>query len=519
MANILALEWDNHEARIAVARRRGRDVIVDHAFSVDLSPGDAGQARAEVNVGERIAAALAARRIGPSDALVAVGRSGIELRLLSLPPAPDEELPELVRFQAVRQFSALGDDWPLDFFPVDQPQPDMPRNVLAAAISPELVEQIQQNCEAAQLRLRRLVLRQCAAASLLLQTPVDGKTPGVRMLVDVLTDEADLTVTVNQTVVFMRTVRLPGQWQSPQQVDALLGEIRRTRAAAQNQLGGQTVEQVVIFGPEQQLSTLQSQLAEKLNLPTIGFDPFSGLTLGSELRSHPPTWPGRFAPLLGMLVGECRGEQHAIDFLHPRRKPEPPNRSLRYALAAGAAAAVVLAVAGYFWLSLRGLDRAIEQRRQQLTALDGKVQQAEKLKNKVAEIDRWVAGDVTWLDELSRLSTHLPSADKVRLRQMQFDAAEAQQMGPQPRGPERRRGRMRLEGYAREHGAISAMQRALRDENHHVFSDGGSEDSGDPDYPWRFDADIEVVVPAPQLASRSVAPAAAKRDEKQDRQP
>ena len=134
-------------------------MTIDLAFAVELDARDGGEGAAEVNVGERIAAAMAARRIGHCDTIVAVGRSGVELRLLSLPPAPDEELPELVRFQAVRQFSALGDDWPLDFFPIDQQRPDLPRSVLAAAISPELVAQIQQNCAAAELKLRRLVLR------------------------------------------------------------------------------------------------------------------------------------------------------------------------------------------------------------------------------------------------------------------------------------------------------------------------------------------------------------------------
>ena len=84
MANILALEWDSREARIVAARRRGNDVFIEHAFSVDLQPGGAGETLDFTEVGQRIAAGLSGRRIGRCDALAAVGRSGIELRLLTV---------------------------------------------------------------------------------------------------------------------------------------------------------------------------------------------------------------------------------------------------------------------------------------------------------------------------------------------------------------------------------------------------------------------------------------------------
>ena len=53
---------------------------------MELGPSDPGETFADPNVGERVAAALAARGIGAVDTLVAVGRASIELRLLQLPP-------------------------------------------------------------------------------------------------------------------------------------------------------------------------------------------------------------------------------------------------------------------------------------------------------------------------------------------------------------------------------------------------------------------------------------------------
>ena len=68
-----------------------------------------------------------------------------------------------------------------------------------------------------------------------------------RLMVDLLADEADLTVLVNEQVALMRTVRLSAA-DDDAQAKALLGEIRRTIAAAQNQLGGRRIEKVILCG-------------------------------------------------------------------------------------------------------------------------------------------------------------------------------------------------------------------------------------------------------------------------------
>jgi len=71
MPEHLAIEWDGYEARVAVARSRGAEIVIAHAFCVGLLPRDSGPSFADVNVGERIAAALAAPPIDRAAALEA----------------------------------------------------------------------------------------------------------------------------------------------------------------------------------------------------------------------------------------------------------------------------------------------------------------------------------------------------------------------------------------------------------------------------------------------------------------
>ena len=243
MPQLLALEWNGSEARLVVASTRGDQVIIEQAFSVELRPREPDGDKSEVDIGARLAAALGARGLGRLDTLVAIGRTNIELRQLLLPPAPDDELPDLVRFQAMREFNEFDEKWLLDFVPLGD-SPDEPRTVLAAAIGPELVEQIQQTCQAAGLKPRRLVLRACAAASLLARAE-STRQGELRLLIDLLSDEADLTVMSDGRVVFLRTTRLGGD---PPQPQVLIGEVRRTMAAVQNQLGGRKVDSIVLCG-------------------------------------------------------------------------------------------------------------------------------------------------------------------------------------------------------------------------------------------------------------------------------
>ena len=208
MPQLLALEWNGSEARLALASGRGGQVVIEQAFSVPLASQQPGAENEEVDVGGRIAAALAAKGIGRIDALVGLGRTNIKLRQLHLPAALDDELPEMVRLQAMQEFNDLDEQWLLDFVSIDH-TPDGPRTVLVAAVEPELVQQIQDVCQSAGLKMRRLIPRAYAAASLVGRAG-SGRSDQLRLLVDLLDDEADLTAMIDGKVVFLRSTRLSG---------------------------------------------------------------------------------------------------------------------------------------------------------------------------------------------------------------------------------------------------------------------------------------------------------------------
>jgi len=459
---------------VAVASTRGDGVLIEHAFCIPLRSRQPGTEREEVDVGSRIASALTARGLGHLDALVAVGRTNIELRQLLLPPAPDDELPEMVRIQAMREFNELDEDWLLDFVPIDE-APGGPRTVLAAAVGPELVDQIQEVCHTAHLRIRRLGLRACAAASLLARAKA-GQSGQLRLLVDLLGDEADLTAMIDGKVIFLRTTRTSGD--SPQPA-SLLAEIRRTMAAVHNQLGTRRVDTVVFCGQGEAHANLARLAEDELGTPAELFDPFAGLKLADAVERERADHPGRFAPLLGMLLAELEQTGHAVDFLHPRRKPQPPSRRRKYILA-GVVAVLLAAIYPIHGRIQRGrLAYEVDQLQEQSQALDRAVTQADKVRSAVAEITKWGETDVVWLEQLRTLSLDFLPAERTALRQLTF--------GPAPHG-----GEIRLRGMARKAETIAAMEEALRSRSRRVVGRDSREETSPLPYGWQFETSLFV---------------------------
>ena len=476
MSQLLALEWNSREIRVAAASARGSRIVIDHAFLIPWNEDGSDADPAAQGVGRRIAEELDARGIGRPPALVAVGRGSIELRQLQLPPAPDAELPDMVRFQAAREFNELDEKWLLDFVPIDEAA-DGPRTVLAMAIAPAVIRQIEAVCEQAGLKMQRLLLRPCAAASLL-KGELAGATGELRLLVDLLSDEADLTVVRNGNAVFLRTMRIAGGSLS---LPALLAEIRLTMAAVQSQIGGRKVEAIILCGQNKTDADLVRSLEAELSLPVKLFDPFAGFERGSALRDLPLDHPGRFAPLLGVCQAELRNESHAVDFLHPRHCAAPPSKRRKWIMAGSVAGVLLL---GYFVVDRVQhyvLSCEVQKLKSDIDVLDGRstMPAAKKTRDAAAAIGKWTADDTVWLDKLVALSEGFPPAQDAILNELTVAIRQNEVQ-------------VDLKGSARDVHVIEKMEEKMRTRGGRIASRSSGEEPANKAYPWRFDHTVKL---------------------------
>lgn len=478
MPRILALQWNQNEVNALVASAGGERMVVEEAFRISLPDAPTGDGSPAEMLAERWAAEWAARRIGRVEAVVALGRNRVEMRHLTLPSAPDEELPDLVRFQAVRQFSALEEDWPLDFIPLNAAEAES-RYVLAAAVRPELLGEVEQVCEAAGLKAGRVVLLPCAAASLLVRR-LGPRAGGTWLLVNLAGEEADLAVLVDRRAAFLRQARLPGDPLAEDSfVPALAVELRRTMAAAQNQPGSRPVESIAVLGASRRCVELAASLGEELALPCEAVEPFEGVQWNGREPADLAGAAGRWTPLVGMIWDEAAEAAPALDFLHPRRRPEPPSRRNTYALAGVAGGLVVLAIMAMSWIQGDRLNADVRRLQANSKALDKRVELAEKSEAAAKEVEDWVDDEIHWLQELRWLSERLPTAEEAMLTQVKLTASSG-------------RGEITLDGLAKDVEAVSKLDRGLHDERHRLAGKSKSESDDKGPYGVQFRSSVRI---------------------------
>ena len=476
MPRLLALEWDPLEARFLLATVKRGSVVLEQAGAIPLPPAVEGEKLPPETAGQIIRTALAVRKIGSLPALVVVGRSQVELRQLTLPPAPDEELPELVRHLALRELSTASESSVVDFVRLPA-EPGEQQTVVAAALSAEQLAQNLAVTKGAGVRPRRLLLRPYAVAGLLARQMQPRER--LCLLVDGTAQEAELIVLAEGQVVVSRTVKLPVPAEGEPAHAPLLGEIRRTVIAVQNQPGGGSIEAVYVCGDAEEHQELVRALEEELSLAAELFRPFAGQQFATGLRDELPPHVGRYVGLIGAVVDEAHGS-HALDFLHPRQPVAPQGRRRMAVLAASLCA--VLALAGWYaaWSRFSAVDAEIAQLARELKDLDASVKRAVEKESAVAAIEEWSLGGVCWLDELRDLSMRFPKPrDAVVLRMT---------LGGRPTGG----GTIELEGLVRDHSIVRRMETGLRDDHHEVSTRRVQESVQGATYTLRFDTSIGV---------------------------
>lgn len=411
---IVALQFEDDQILVASARLVGRRHEVSHLFSVSLD-GDDNQA------GESLKTQLTTHGLTRSDTVVVVSRANAEMREITIPPAPNNELPDMVRLIARSEFASLNENWSLDFIPLSDDETKQ-RTVLAAGISPELQAQINSVAEPSGLKIKHIVMRPYATIDLVKEKIVDKQ---VRLIVDPNGDTTDMTVADGAKLLATRTVRIPDSYDANRRSESLLSEIRRTLASSRKMLGEKEVSSILMFGQANQNKPLAGNLKNHLGLEMEFVNPLKSAQTVSGLKE--PERIERYAALLGALKQHCSTSTHAIDFVNPRKPIViKPDYSRWYLYGGLALAALLLGMLTCWWV-LRGQsneNRDLEVKLRQLKAkndgLDGSPK-VDQVLDEIEQIDSWKRKDINWLEELYQYSQRALTPDDSIVDS--FDAA------------------------------------------------------------------------------------------------
>ena len=415
--SIVAIEINPTRILLVAGRKAAsRPLEVSHVIEIPLVKDPSDE-----EISELLKEQVVAHGFSRHEAIVVLSRSQSELREIELPPAPTEELPDMVMFKAKSDFASFNDRWLLDYVLLDEDE-TKPRKVLASAISPEVSERVKKIVEPSGLKLKQMVLRPFAVMDLLRSKTKDDKA---RLVVSPGDNFTDIVVTKGSQTVSTRSIRMSAGHTADQRSQQLVSEVRRTIASSKRPLGGAKVEGLVLLDDEKKNRHLVGNLGERLGLDVDVVNPFDGLDRIGQARDSVEA-PWQYSPLLGSMVDHGTDYAPAIDFLNPSRKAEVVVDRRRWWLY-GALAGLAVAMTIFFgWWKLSSQKAEIARLNDDLTSAislnagsDSRPSVDEQLK-RIEKIDNWQKANIQWLDELDEISNRFLTADEVVVSK--FDA-------------------------------------------------------------------------------------------------
>ena len=405
----VAVEFSENQLLVAIAQKSGPRCRIDHVLDLNVSDITSEEA------GESLKEKLSAIGVTKAVAIAIVSRSMAEIREVTVPPAPDNELPDMIRFQARNEFASLNDQWKLDYVTLND-DPTAARKVLAAAISPDLETKIQTICQNAGLKLKRIVLRPFATLDLL---KPHLASEALSLIVDQNTDSTDMSIVKGGMLLSTRTVRLPSTLTPEQASNQLITEIRRTVASFKTSADGAPISDIVVPGEEVQHRHLKGNLEGQLGMNVKFFPPLDLVEVQNYPAKDSPVDPARYASLLGALETEVSGEPPRLDFANVRKTEEVKADYSKLYFYGALAAAVALVGLFLAWMILRSQANAIKIADDNLKAAievnqgNNTVPPVEQQLKEVGVIDQWKSAEINWLTEFSAFSQRYLLPDDV----------------------------------------------------------------------------------------------------------
>jgi hypothetical protein len=484
MATWVAITWEQGRFLFLSASTSGKAVTFEHA--------------AELDDPKQLDEPIARLRLAKAETIVILNRSDVEVRPMVFPPVPLDELPDLVKFQAGKEFNHYDPNAPVDFFVTNKldnvsrstlfpavkasdsaSAPDgAPKHLLASTLRLQVFQKIKSFCDEHNLVLRHIVLRPCTTVALWRQS---GNSLPNRstLLVELDKNEAAQTVVFQEEPVFMRSPKIvrPQDVSVPDFAARIIAELKRTRIAVRNEIQGIDVDEVVLCGSGARFESLAEQLTKGLETSVRLFDPLKAKDLTMTVKAADAN--ERYAALFGAIQQVVRKEIFQIDFLNPKKREEDTSKRNLFTAVAAAVFLLVLTLFGYVVnerMSLQKKVKGLEQRFSILQKTEGTVVEQKK---QLDEVDKWLADDVDWFQQLGWLSEKaLPSQDMM-IRSLEFASAN--------------KGTIRFTALLRDQSLVSQMEEGFRDSSHVPQPGNINAETGNSRYRSRRDMVIRLI--------------------------
>ncbi len=392
-------------------------------------------------------------------------RAKLDIASHSLPPATEEEIPELVASAVALENDDAGTSRVSDFLVTHQDGAGCETMVFSSGEAE--INDLKSEFKDAGFNLASVTYSGVGASELLKHVP--ARSAATTIVVATGDFDIDLVIRVNDQQVLFRSIPRPSE-DTRGLADRLIAEIQRTLTLLHRAMDDSS--RLCLIGDVDEHEQLARRLSERASCAVSVVDPLNEVQSDVEVDC-----PSRYANLFG-VARAWNGEGIALDLLNPRRPPRKPSPWGRV-LFWGAIAASALAIVGYFAAEDRAEQIAvIESQKTKLKNLEKRAIKSLSLEDITRAIDDWRQDDVAWLDEIHELSTRLPHQDEALIRGMS--------MSTDSRG----NGVIDLGVQVSRPDVIARLEDAVRDDRHSVSSKRVTESDAEAKLPWGFETRI-----------------------------
>lgn len=415
---------------------------------------------------------------GPTTVLVS--RELVEMRTLQIPKMGAEELPDIIRFQAQRQFTSMTDGWVVDFVMLPQATGQEMQTALVAAMSPAQLAEIETACSASGLQAERVLLRPLEVARLAVKKS-SVASAACSLVVCVSVSSAEILLLRRGQVVLVRTTRLP---EEPEQKIALLqNEIRRSLLAGSSELGSEKIETVTLISSNAIGQSLVEPIRSvvKASVELLSLEQLISLGAGDpSAQELLQTAGSRLAAMAGSMQS-ASGVAAAVDFKHPKKRQPKKKNTRTLILSAVAGSAILLLGLGWYFSRLSQLNAEFEQYSSEIASRENVGKAAEGRIAELQALEKFLDASPNWLDEVAIIAKNMPPSGKIKLENPSFSISSQGE------------GVISLTVKADEASSISEFEQSLRSTNHIVSGTGASQlPSPEENYRWKAQSTIQI---------------------------
>lgn len=450
---------------------------------------------------------LTANEIAASRLVLLLPRTDLEMTTVEIPPADEAEVAALVRAE-VEQLIGDGDhELVVDYRLLDGATPPIVTNASSATTSePHDADQVRQDSETKHsqsaaafsleqseltawthavsqtgLQLAAFTSRQTAPLYQLRQQRVFRSSLSV--LIVVYEGEVELSFFRGHRLASLRTFRA-GSHEVAALTDQIQMEVQRSISLMDFVSPGEMPEMLVLVrGPldalpdddlgNDHLTDDSLTFCESLEARPVT------LTMPIDSNSQPGDAPDSPLPDPVLVASALVFHEHhlAVDLIHPKVPPVPPNPMRRWA-AIAALALGSLGIGSYTLLAdVKELKNQVDEKKQELIDTERITAKMQEKADETRLVQQWLGDQVDWLGQLQRLSSRFPEGQLANVRRLSATVDGST-------------GGIDLSVQVNDPNRVAELENALRDANFSITSQRVSEQANNEEYPWQFEARI-----------------------------